>query len=294
MNEAAETPSSPGRRQFVRGLLPLLAGVGAAQAQEEPDGLARIRANGSLKVALYNAFPPFSAQSPQGMQGLDVSLAQALARAMGLQLALLPFDGDENMNDDLRNMVWKGHYLGYGPADVMLHVPVDKYFMQQNKQALIFAPYMREQVVLVRDTRRLPVVTGAADLQGLPLAAERGTGAASALIGHDERLLSAQVHVYDDGVRAAQAVLEGKVAAAYVTRAQAESAIFRAPTRPQHVDISDFPLTGVPPQGWLVGMAIKATNDELGQALQQALQSLRGSGELLAIFKQHGLTLTAP
>ena len=51
MNEAAETPSSPGRRQFVRGLLPLLAGVGAAQAQEEPDGLARIRANGSLKVA---------------------------------------------------------------------------------------------------------------------------------------------------------------------------------------------------------------------------------------------------
>ena len=294
MNEAAETPSSPGRRQFVRGLLPLLAGVGAAQAQEEPDGLARIRANGSLKVALYNAFPPFSAQSPQGMQGLDVSLAQALARAMGLQLALLPFDGDENMNDDLRNMVWRGHYLGYGPADVMLHVPVDKYFMQQNKQALIFAPYMREQVVLVRDTRRLPVVTGAADLQGLPLAAERGTGAASALIGHDNRLLSAQVRLYADGVKAAQAVLEGKAAAAYVTRAQAESAIFRAPTRPQHVDISDFPLTGVPPQGWLVGMAIKATNDELGQALQQALQSLRGSGELLAIFKQHGLTLTAP
>ena len=294
MTEAAEKPSSPGRRQLVLGLLPLLAGMGAAQAQEEPDGLARIRANGTLKVALYNAFSPFSAQSPQGMQGLDVSLAQALARAMGLQLALLPFDGDENMNDDLRNMVWKGHYLGYGPADVMLHVPVDKYFMQQNKQALIFAPYMREQVVLVRDTRRLPVVAGAADLKGVPLAAERGTGAASALIGHDNRLLSAQVHLHDDGVKAAQAVLGGEAAAAYVTRAQAESAIFRARVKPGHVEISEFPLAGVPAQGWLVGMAIKAKNDELGRALQQALDSLRGSGELLAIFKQHGLTFTAP
>ncbi|MDD2546022.1 MAG: transporter substrate-binding domain-containing protein [Burkholderiaceae bacterium] len=294
MTEAAEKPSSPGRRQLVLGLLPLLAGVGAAQAQEEPDGLARIRANGTLKVALYNAFSPFSAQSPQGMQGLDVSLAQALARAMGLQLALLPFDGDENMNDDLRNMVWKGHYLGYGPADVMLHVPVDKYFMQQNKQALIFAPYMREQVVLVRDTRRLPVAAGAADLQGLPLAAERGTGAASALIGHDNRLLSAQVHLYADGVKAVQAVLQGEAAAAYVTRAQAESVLFQAQSKPPSVEISEFPLTGVPAQGWLVGMAIKARQEALGQALQQALNSLRGSGELLALFKQHGLTFTAP
>ena len=39
---------------------------------------------------------------------------------------------DENMNDDLRNMVWKGHYLGYGPADVMLHVPVDNRLMAEN------------------------------------------------------------------------------------------------------------------------------------------------------------------
>jgi len=294
MNGASHKPPSTGRRQLVLGLLPLLAGMGAAHAQEEPSGLERIRANGALKVALYNDFPPFSAKSAQGMQGLDVSLAQALARAMGLQLSLLPFDGDENMNDDLRNMVWKGHYLGYGPADVMLHVPVDKYFMQQNKQAMIFAPYMREQVVLVRDKRRLPEVAGVADLRGVPLAAERGTGAASALIGHDNRLLSAQVHLYENGVKAVQAMLQGEAAAAYVTRAQAESAIFQAQPRPEQMAIGELPLAGVPSQGWLVGMAIKARNEELGQALQQALQSLRGSGELLAIFKQHGLTLTAP
>ena len=31
-----------------------------------------------------------------------------------------------------------------------------------------------------------------------------------------------------------------------------------------------------------------------GQALEAALNRVRESGELLAIFKQHGLTLTAP
>lgn len=294
MNPPLQPSHSPSRRRVVLGLLPLLAGAGAAQAQDEPGALARIRARGALKVAVYNDFPPFSAKSDQGLQGLDVSLAQALARAMGLQMSLLPFDGDENMNDDLRNMVWKGHYLGYGPADVMLHVPVDKYFMQQNKQALIFAPYMREQLVLLRDTRQLPQVGAASDLKDVPLAVERGTGAASALIGQSGGALSAQVHLYEDGVKAAQAVLQGKATAAYVTRAQAESAIFRAPAKPEGVALGELPLPGTPAQGWLIGMAIKAGSDDLGQALQQALQSLRDSGELLALFKQHGLTLTAP
>ena len=47
-------------------------------------------------------------------------IAGALARSLGLALSLLPFNADENMNDDLRNMVWKGHYMGYGPADMMI------------------------------------------------------------------------------------------------------------------------------------------------------------------------------
>ena len=295
-NRSPSTPSSPMSRRGLLGRgtalgLGALLGIEGAQAQDgAPSALERVRTLGRLSVGLYNELPPFHDRG----QGIEIELARALAQSLGVKVSLLPFTADENMNDDLRNMVWKGHYLGYGPADVMLHVPVDKYFMQQNRQALIFAPYMREQVVLVRDTRRLPDVAGAADLKGVPLAAERGTGAASALIGHDDRLLSAQVHLYADGVKAVQAVLQGEAAAAYVTRAQAESAIFHAQPKPQQLEISEFPLPGVPAQGWLVGMAIKARNEALGQALQQALDSLRGSGELLAIFKQHGLTFTAP
>jgi len=292
-----ETPKAPDtlRRRCLAaaGLLPLVAVAPALRAQELTD-LARIRANGVLKVAVYKDNAPFSSGPPGAMTGLDVSLAQALARQLGLPLSLLPFDAGENMNDDLRNMVWRGHYLGYGPADVMMQVPVDRYLMQRNRQVIVLAPYMRQQLVLAHDTRKIADVQSADDLKGQVLAAERGTGAASALMGFGGGALRDQVSIYNTGEEAVRAVIEGKAAGAYVMRAQAESTLFRARVAPGKVRLTPLPLPGVPDTGWTVGMAIKSEHKELGQALETALGQLRGSGELLAIFQKHGLTLTAP
>jgi hypothetical protein len=64
--------------------------------------------------------------------------------------------------------------------------------------------------------------------------------------------------------------------------------------KPTHIRLSALALGGVPGNGWPVGMAIKAENKDLGLALEGAMKSMRDSGELLAIFQKHGLTLTAP
>jgi ABC-type amino acid transport substrate-binding protein len=272
-----------------------LAGtLGTAVAQTELTDLARIKASGALKVAVYKDNAPFSDGPANAVTGLDVSIAEAVAAKMGLRLSLLPFDAGENMNDDLRNMVWRGHYLGYGPADVMLQVPVDRYLMQRNRQVIVLAPYMRQQLVLAHDTRKIAEVQSADDLKGLPLAAERGAGAASALMGYGGGLLRTQVGIHATGQDAVKAVIEGKAAAAFVTRAQAESALFAAGIQPGNIRLSPLSLPGVPDTGWTVGMAIKAEHKELGLALEGALSQLRSSGELLAIFQKHGLTLTAP
>lgn len=287
------TPRHPDRRQVLATLLAASVPL-SARAQTDLSDLERVRASGALKVAVYKDNAPFSDGPANHIQGLDVSIADALARQLKLKLSLLPFDAGENMNDDLRNMVWRGHYLGYGPADVMLQVPVDKYLMQKNRQVLILAPYMRQQLVLVSDTRRIADVGNPEDLKGLPLAAERGAGAASALMGYGGGLLRAQVGIHNSGELAVQAVVDGKAAAAYVTRAQAESVLSHTEPRPGHIRLSALAFSGVPDTGWPVGMAIKAEHKDLGQALEQAMKSLRDSGELLAIFQKHGLTLTAP
>lgn len=290
-------PTGPSRRSALAALAAFattgLTGM-PAMAQTELTDLARIKASGALKVAVYKDNAPFSDGPANAVTGLDVSIAEALATRMGLRLALLPFDAGENMNDDLRNMVWRGHYLGYGPADVMMQVPVDRYLMQRNRQVIVLAPYMRQQLVLAHDTRRIADVQSPDDLKGQPLAAERGAGAASALMGYGGGLLRAQVGIHATGQDAVKAVIEGKAAAAYVTRAQAESALFAAGIKPGTIRLSAMSLPGVPDTGWTVGMAIKAEHKELGTALEGALAQLRSSGELLAIFQKHGLTLTAP
>jgi len=279
------------RRQALACLLPL-AGT-AAQAQTEATGLQKIRASGVLKVAVYKDNAPFSDGPATDLHGLDIAIAQALARQLQLKLVLLPFDAGENVGDDLRNMVWKGHYLGYGPADVMLHVPLDKYLLQDNRQVLGFAPYLRQVPTLLYDTQVLPKVDGADDLVGLPLAVERGTGSASVLLGHRNGLLRNQVGVYASSTEAVMAVLNGKAAAAYVLRSQAEALLARAP-QPGHWALAPLPLSGLPENGWPIGLATKADAKELAQALEQAFAAIRSNGELLAIFQQSGVTLTAP
>jgi ABC-type amino acid transport substrate-binding protein len=296
MTDSTLKPSPGLRRRHALALLPAaLAAPWPAFAQTDLTDLARIRANGALKVAVYKDNAPFSSGPAADMKGLDVSLAEALARQMSLKLSLLPFDAGENMNDDLRNMVWRGHYLGYGPADVMLQVPADRFLANGNPQVSILAPYMRQSNMLLHDSRRLATAATPEDLKGLPLAAERGAGAASVLMGYGGGLLRNQVSIYPSGVEAAQAVIDGKAAAAFVLRAQAEAALFQ-----RKVSVEQFPLSklnfnnGIADTGWPVGMAIKAAHKELGAALDTAMKSLRESGELLAMFKQHGLTLTAP
>jgi polar amino acid transport system substrate-binding protein len=280
----------PRPQVLVAASLLILAGEVMAQ---ELTPMQKIKARGTLKVAVYKENAPYSDGPNSDVHGLDVSIAKALAAKLNLQLALLPFDAGENMNDDLRNMVWKGHYLGYGPADVMIHVPVDRYLMNENKQVLIFGAYVREHLVVMHSQAKIGSVQNPQDLVGKSIAVEKGSGAASAIMGYQGGLVREKVSIFKDGMDAAKAVIAGQMDAAFVSRAQAEAAIHASGSKGDWL-LSSISLPGVMPAGWPLGMAVKADNKELATALDDALNSLRQSGELLKVFQSHGLTLSAP
>lgn len=295
----AQGETSTSRRTWLQAASWACAGAalglasGRSHAQELFD-LDKVRASGALKVALYKDNSPYSDGNGQDMQGVDVALAGALAAEMGLRLNLLPFDAGEKMNDDLRNMVWRGHYLGYGPADVMLHVPVDKFLMNANKQALIFAPYSRQVLVIFHALERLPSVRSGHDLQDLPLTAERGSGAASTLLGFGGGRLRNQVKMFNSGIDAAHAVIKGESAAAYVSRAQAETALRASGQTQAGFGLTQLTLPGLADNGWPIGMAVKLENKQLALALEAALNNIRADGRLLAMYRDRGLTLVTP
>jgi len=283
-------PASTRRRLCVA----LLAAGGLLCTQPALADLTRIRQNGSLKVAVYKGLPPFSTVAGSQYDGIDVALARALAGELGVSVSLLPFDADENMSDDLRSMVWRGHYLGYGPADVMLHVPVDRAFMRANDKALIFAPYYRETFVLVRDRERVPDVRGLDDLAGHPAGAAAGSAGANALLSGAGGALRDKVKIYPEAGQALRALFAGEIAAAMVTRAQYESALKAAGQSAARFATADISSPLLPPRGWAVGMAIKAGDKELAQSLENALDALRRKGELARIFAGYGVTMQEP
>lgn len=131
----------------------------AAALPARADGLETIRQRGRLRIAIYNDFPPYA---QAGGKGIDADLARAIAEKLGLAPEIVGFNADEDMNDDLRNMVWKGHYLGTQPADVMMHVPVDEYLAKANDKVRIFGAYHRETLALARDPARIQALSGSA------------------------------------------------------------------------------------------------------------------------------------
>ena len=274
------------RRLWLKALaaMPLAAALPA-----RADGLEAIRQRGRLRFAVYNDFPPYSMA---GGKGIDADLARALAARLGLAPEVVGFTADEDMNDDLRNMVWKGHYLGTQPADVMMHVPVDPYLAKANDKVRIFGAYHREALALARRPERVrqaPSGSAAVALEVFTrekIGVETASLADSFLLGVlNGRLRDNVVHFKTVG-EAAQALAAGQVAAVLATRAELEAALKGQRELP--VEPVSFPELKV--DSWPLGMAVKVEEQALADAIAAALAELKRDGSLAEIFRRHGIS----
>ena len=231
--------------------------AGAAGAEPVADAVSR---TGILKVAVYNDYFPFS-EAKEG--GIDVEIAQALADSMGVKLSLLPFDAGESVNDDLRNMVWKGHYLGYGPADVMMHVPYDHVLAQQNDKVTIFAPYHLESVTLAINDERLPDWQGFDVFTHERIAVDGGSFSAQIMLGMDGGKYREHVAMGKNIHAALDEFASGRAAAIMGMRSELEAGgAAKLPNR-----LVDFSVPGAPRRSWAVGMSVKVERTELALSL---------------------------
>jgi ABC-type amino acid transport substrate-binding protein len=270
--------TTPTRRDCLRWLGAAAAAAGVPLTLSATP-LNRIRERGVLTVGIYHDMPPFHVDG----KGIDVELAQALAASLGVKLALLPFHADDNMNDDLRNMVWRGHYLGYGPADVLLHVPVDRPLMDGNPQVSIFAPYCRESVAMARSLERVARLDTLSQLGDRAVAVPGQSLAGWLLIGAGGGAYKNQLSTqWKDGSEAARALLRGEVAAAAGLASELESVLRGDP----RFAIAPMPSPRAPRDGWAVGMAVKRDATELAQALARAVNELATSGRLRQMFER--------
>ncbi len=275
-----------------------------ALAQADVD---RVRAfddiieSGVLKVAMYENFPPYSYQQDGQPRGVDFELAQKLAEGLGLKLEVLWVTPDETLDDDLRNFIWKGHYLRRDVlADVMLRVPYDREFSYKRNElgelikelVVMFGPYQRERWQTAYDDRRIEDVPSVAVFQYHPIGVEVDSVPSFYLSSVFEGRLAKNLHHYPSVQQAFAALKEGEVDATMAMRGEIEWLMAQAGD--SHLKLAENAYPNMGKQVWDLGMAVHESNRQLAYALEEVLEPLILEGGMEKLYAKHGLHYELP
>ena len=259
-----------------------------ALTADERSALQRVKEAGALTVAVYKDFPPFSFRNDRGrVVGIDADIARALAERLGVSALIRSVGADESMEDDLRNNVWKGHYLGGGVADVMLHVPYDKAFAEDNDRVIILAPYYREQIIVATKPGDAEDPLGA--FARGKVGVELDTLADFFLLSTRNGALRDHVVHYRSVGEAVKALKLGELAGVSGPRTEVEFALGEQLAQYR---ISTVP--GLSRDGWTLGAAVKQGNDSLAEEIAAGVQALRNDGVIAEIFSRYNATYEPP
>ncbi|MBU0603883.1 MAG: transporter substrate-binding domain-containing protein [Gammaproteobacteria bacterium] len=258
----------------------------SARADNEEGVWAGIQKSGVLKVAFYKDFAPFSNDG----KGVDVDIAEALAARMGLKMSPLFFDADESMDDDLRNMVWKGHYMGYGPADLMIHVPIDRDYMVRQDKVEFLAPYHRERYAVAYDKRKLSDLETMAPFEKEPFGVVADTLPDSLMLSADGGRYRAQIRHYKSLDDAAAALRSGEVVGVMALQGELEGAV----QGDANFAVVPPPLALLNRRQWPLGVAIRKGEQQLGRAIMAAMNALIAEGEVERIMARGHVVWRAP
>ncbi|WP_428635121.1 substrate-binding periplasmic protein [Sedimenticola sp.] len=267
--------------------------------------------SGYIRIAVYRDFPPYSFRStaPQAGRpaGIDIEVGKRIARRLGVRPQWFWLTADENLEDDLRNAVWKGHYLGGGVADVMLRVPYSADFSRQtdesgelkNDKVIIFGPYHRERWTVLRDTAQLPKLSNLAPFRYHKVGVEVDSVPDLTLTSVFGSRLADNVIHYRTLPDAVDALRRGEVAAVAGMRGQIEWRLHQpggnqAPGERHKFQISDASITQWHRREWDIGAAVKRSYRTLGNALEREMEKLIESGEMASIFAQYKMSYELP
>lgn len=278
------------RRQMLAmvATLPLAAGFSRAAAAAPLD---KVMQKGSLRIAVYRDNPPWSWRRDGTLVGVDVDLGRVLAEKLGVRAEFMELTADENMDDDLRNAVWKGSILGEPVADIMMHVPHDREFGLRNDMAVLTAPYHRESFALACDPARTDCRGALTDMAGSPLAVETDSVPDFYLTGAFGGRLRGDVVHHLTAVAAMADLITGQAAAAMATLAQVELGLGDAG---RTLVVRRGPFPGLAKQGWDIGIAVKTDSRDLGYRLEDVMAGLLADGSIAAIFTAHAITHVPP
>jgi ABC-type amino acid transport substrate-binding protein len=266
-------------------------GIGAVTANARP--LEEVEKAGEMIIFVYADYAPYSWRDGERIRGIDVEIGRALAAKLGVKANFLIRAADENVDDDLRVNIWKGDLIHRKRADVMMHVPFDRTLeTRAEARAVLFNPYFNEQIAVVADEKKIPVVKTFGRFVTNPIAVELDTASDFFLSNAFRGQLHPSIRRGRTFTEAVELIESDQTAALMASRAQAEWIVHRNPDRTYRV--WQPPAPGLVRKEWPIGMAVREDSRDLGYALGEALATLRKDGTMQKIFDRYGVTYLAP
>lgn len=249
-----------------------------------------IMERGWISFAVYEDFAPYSWQEGEEVMGVDADLARLIAADLGLEARFLVHAADENVDGDLRNMVWKGHYIGGRVANVMLRAPYNKELMIRNEMVVLGGQYQNERIAIAydanfyaEDDKPVPAYfrMDAVGVENDSISDFYLTGIGNGMVAHN-------IHRFRTTAAAMDALKAGEVRAVMGPQAQLEW------NAGDGIGVHAPPLVGLAVGEWTLGMAVRHNWRALYYAVDDVIRAAVEDGRIAKIYADHGLSWRPP
>ena len=253
-----------------------------------------------IVIAVYSDFQPFSYLENGKEKGIDVDLAHIIAKKLGVKLRLRWMTADENVDDDLRNNLWKGHYLNRTVADLMLRVPYDKdYSLLRDdigelvhQHVHMFAPFHTESWQVIFNSKKIDSVETMAVFQYHDIGVEVDSIPQFYLTSAFRGRMRDRAKQYPSISEAISAMTESKVDAVMGLTSQISHYQGKLSKINYPLAKNAFPVIGR--QQWDIGMAVKADYRQLGYAVADIVENMIKTGDVEKIFANYDVIYKIP
>jgi ABC-type amino acid transport substrate-binding protein len=244
---------------------------------------------GFIEIGVYEDFAPYSWAEGDVARGVDVEIGRLIAASIGVEARFVRFAADESVDSDLRNNVWKGHYINDKVVNVMMRVPYNRDLAIRNELVVLTGQYQNEKVAIAYDEAFYE------DAKPVPayfrydkVGVENDSIADFYLSGIGNGAMISNITRFRTPAQAMDALRAGDVRAAMGARGQLEwgagdGIAVHAPVLP-----------GLAVGEWTIGVAVRMNWRALGYAADDAIRAAVDDGTMAKIYADHGLSWSPP
>jgi len=262
--------------------------------------LDHIKEEGNIIVAVYENFPPYSYIEDGVEKGIDIDIAKRIAKEIGVEPVWYWTGSDENLEDDLRNVIWKGHLIHKTKADVMFRIPFDYDFIRtqdkstgelSNELVVMKSPYHAERWVIATNKKAIPEINTLAIFKFHKIGVELDTLPDTHLTSSFRGALASSVKHYMNIMDAVKDLKAGKIDAVAGLKSQLEYALDYNKNKDKYLMTKEIPYVK---SKWDLGVAVRTDFRALSYEIDGHMEELYRSGEIEKIFQKYNVTYEKP